>query len=170
MSFRATDLGENDARQNAADFNVVFDQYGQRDAANRRQGEATDPSRASQIRADPLARRDASGRSRPTRSEHADGCPSIGPTCRRKAHRWPSWRRARTTPTKSGVPDLAWRRYSSPGRSPSCRPAGTSSSFRCSIQPMVIDVRSVSPSAMADPWLISFLSVFAGRPGYEGQR
>jgi len=49
MSSRATDPGENEARQKAADLNVVFDHYGQRDAANRRQGEATESSRVSQM-------------------------------------------------------------------------------------------------------------------------
>ena len=43
----ATDLGENEARPKAADLNVVFDHYGQRNAANR-QGEATESSRVSQ--------------------------------------------------------------------------------------------------------------------------
>jgi len=30
MSWKATDLSENEARQQAADLNVVFNQYGQR--------------------------------------------------------------------------------------------------------------------------------------------
>jgi hypothetical protein len=37
MSWRATDLAEDDARQQAADFNVTFNQYGQRDQADRRE-------------------------------------------------------------------------------------------------------------------------------------
>jgi hypothetical protein len=36
MSRRATDLAEDDARQHAADLNVTFNQYGQRDQADRR--------------------------------------------------------------------------------------------------------------------------------------
>jgi hypothetical protein len=34
---RATDLAEDDARQQAADLNVIFNQYGQRDQADRRE-------------------------------------------------------------------------------------------------------------------------------------
>jgi hypothetical protein len=37
MSWRATDLAEDDARQQAADLNVTFNQYGQRDQADRRE-------------------------------------------------------------------------------------------------------------------------------------
>jgi hypothetical protein len=35
MGWRATDLGENDAIQQAADLNVIFIQYGQRHEADR---------------------------------------------------------------------------------------------------------------------------------------
>src|SRR5215204_1883665 len=35
MGWRATDLSENDALQQAADLNVTFNQYGQRDQADR---------------------------------------------------------------------------------------------------------------------------------------
>ena len=37
MSWRATDLAENEAKEKAADLNVVFDQYGQRTNAERRE-------------------------------------------------------------------------------------------------------------------------------------
>jgi len=37
MSFRATDLSENEAKQQAADLNVTFNQYGQRNADDRRE-------------------------------------------------------------------------------------------------------------------------------------
>jgi hypothetical protein len=37
MSWRATDLAEDDARQQAADLNVSFNQYGPRDQADRRE-------------------------------------------------------------------------------------------------------------------------------------
>jgi hypothetical protein len=37
MSWRATDFAEDDARQQAADRNVTFNQYGQRDQADRRE-------------------------------------------------------------------------------------------------------------------------------------
>jgi hypothetical protein len=37
VSWRATDLAEDDARQQAADFNVTFNQHGQRDQADRRE-------------------------------------------------------------------------------------------------------------------------------------
>ena len=37
MSWCATDLAEDDARQQAADLNVTFNQYGQRDQADRRE-------------------------------------------------------------------------------------------------------------------------------------
>src|SRR4029453_13541102 len=35
MSWRATDLGEDDARQQASDLNVTFNQYGQREPYDR---------------------------------------------------------------------------------------------------------------------------------------
>jgi hypothetical protein len=35
MGWRATDLSEDDAHQQAADLNVVFDQYGQRNECDR---------------------------------------------------------------------------------------------------------------------------------------
>jgi hypothetical protein len=35
MGWRATDLSENDAVQQAADLNVIFNQYGQREQADR---------------------------------------------------------------------------------------------------------------------------------------
>jgi len=35
MSWKATDLSENDAKQQAADLNVTFNQYGQRNAEDR---------------------------------------------------------------------------------------------------------------------------------------
>ena len=37
MSWKAVDLGENEARQKAMDLNVVFDQYGERTNADRRE-------------------------------------------------------------------------------------------------------------------------------------
>ena len=37
MSWKATDLSENEAKRQAADLNVVFNQYGPRDAADRRE-------------------------------------------------------------------------------------------------------------------------------------
>ena len=37
MSWRGTNLGENEAKQRAADLNVMFDQYGNRDAKERRE-------------------------------------------------------------------------------------------------------------------------------------
>jgi hypothetical protein len=37
MGWRATDLAEDDAQQQAADLNVTFNQYGQRDQADRLQ-------------------------------------------------------------------------------------------------------------------------------------
>jgi hypothetical protein len=37
MSWRATDLGENDARQQVADMNVVYNQWGQRQEGDRRE-------------------------------------------------------------------------------------------------------------------------------------
>jgi hypothetical protein len=37
MSWHATELAEDDARQQAADLNVTFNQYGQRDQADRRE-------------------------------------------------------------------------------------------------------------------------------------
>ena len=37
MSWRATDLAEDDARQQAADLNVTFNPHGQRDQADRRE-------------------------------------------------------------------------------------------------------------------------------------
>ena len=37
MSWRATDLAEDDARQQPADLNVTFNQYGQRDQADRKE-------------------------------------------------------------------------------------------------------------------------------------
>ena len=37
MSWLATDLSENEAKQQAADRNVIFDQWGQRDESERRQ-------------------------------------------------------------------------------------------------------------------------------------
>jgi hypothetical protein len=37
MSWRATDLGENDARQQVADLNVIYNQYGQREERQRRE-------------------------------------------------------------------------------------------------------------------------------------
>jgi hypothetical protein len=36
MSWRGTDLAENEAKQRAADMNVMFDQYGERDQQERR--------------------------------------------------------------------------------------------------------------------------------------
>ena len=38
MSWHATDLAEDDGRQQAADLNVTFNQYGQRDQADCREG------------------------------------------------------------------------------------------------------------------------------------
>jgi hypothetical protein len=38
MCWSATDLAQDDARQQAADLNVTFNQYGQRDEADRRAG------------------------------------------------------------------------------------------------------------------------------------
>src|SRR5215210_106271 len=38
MSWRGTDLSENDAKQRAADMNVMFDQYGNRDPKERHEG------------------------------------------------------------------------------------------------------------------------------------
>jgi hypothetical protein len=35
MGWRATDLGEEDAHQQAADLNVIYNQYGQRDQVDR---------------------------------------------------------------------------------------------------------------------------------------
>ena len=37
MSWRASDLAEDGARQQAADLNVTFNQYGQHDQADRRE-------------------------------------------------------------------------------------------------------------------------------------
>jgi hypothetical protein len=37
MGWRATDLSEDDAQQQAADLNVIFNQYGQRAEADRRE-------------------------------------------------------------------------------------------------------------------------------------
>jgi hypothetical protein len=37
MSWKAVDLGENEAKQKAMDLDVVFDQYGERTNADRRQ-------------------------------------------------------------------------------------------------------------------------------------
>jgi hypothetical protein len=37
MGWRATDLGEDEAHQQAADLNVVFNQYGQRSEEDRRE-------------------------------------------------------------------------------------------------------------------------------------
>jgi hypothetical protein len=37
MSWRATDLSENEAKQQAADMNVVYNQYGQRNEKDRRE-------------------------------------------------------------------------------------------------------------------------------------
>jgi hypothetical protein len=37
MSWRGTDLSENEAKQRAADLNVMFDQYGNRDPKDRRE-------------------------------------------------------------------------------------------------------------------------------------
>jgi hypothetical protein len=37
MSWKATDLSENEAKQQAADLNVTFNQYGQRKAEDRRE-------------------------------------------------------------------------------------------------------------------------------------
>jgi hypothetical protein len=37
MSWRATDLSENEAKQQAADMNVTFNQYGQRNPEDRRE-------------------------------------------------------------------------------------------------------------------------------------
>ena len=37
MGWRDTDLGENEAKQMAADLNVMFDQYGNRDPKERRE-------------------------------------------------------------------------------------------------------------------------------------
>ena len=37
MSWRATDLGENEARQQVADLNVIYNQYGQREERQRRE-------------------------------------------------------------------------------------------------------------------------------------
>ena len=37
MSFIASDLSEHEAKQRAADRNIIFDQYGQRPEADRRQ-------------------------------------------------------------------------------------------------------------------------------------
>ena len=37
MSWKAVDLGENEAKQKAMDLNVVFDQYGERTNADRRE-------------------------------------------------------------------------------------------------------------------------------------
>ena len=42
MSWIATDLSENEAKQKAADKNVMFDQYGQRSESERRE---VDPPR-----------------------------------------------------------------------------------------------------------------------------
>ena len=36
-SWRGTDFAENEAKQRAADMNVMFDQYGERDQAERRE-------------------------------------------------------------------------------------------------------------------------------------
>jgi hypothetical protein len=37
MSWKATDLSENEAKQQAADLNVTFNQYGQRNQDDRRE-------------------------------------------------------------------------------------------------------------------------------------
>jgi hypothetical protein len=37
MSWRASDLDENDAKQQVADLNVVYNQYGQREVRHRRE-------------------------------------------------------------------------------------------------------------------------------------
>ena len=37
MSWQATDLSENEAKQQAADMNVVYNQYGQREEKDRRE-------------------------------------------------------------------------------------------------------------------------------------
>jgi hypothetical protein len=37
MSWRSTDLAENEAKRQAADLNVTFNQYGQREAKDRRE-------------------------------------------------------------------------------------------------------------------------------------
>src|SRR3954463_13919706 len=37
MSWRGTDYSENEAKQRAADANVMFDQYGERDGGERRE-------------------------------------------------------------------------------------------------------------------------------------
>jgi hypothetical protein len=37
MSWRGTDLAENEAKQRASDMNVMFDQYGERTNADRRE-------------------------------------------------------------------------------------------------------------------------------------
>jgi hypothetical protein len=37
MGWRATDLGEDEAHQQAADMNVIFNQYGQRSEDDRRE-------------------------------------------------------------------------------------------------------------------------------------
>ena len=37
MGWRATDLSEDDARQQAEDLNVIFNQYGQRNEEDRRE-------------------------------------------------------------------------------------------------------------------------------------
>ncbi len=43
MGWRGTDLAENDAKQRAADLNVMFDQYGNRDPKERREVQPSIP-------------------------------------------------------------------------------------------------------------------------------
>jgi hypothetical protein len=44
MSWKATDLSENEAKRQAADLNVTFKQYGQRNGDDRRQVSPPVPS------------------------------------------------------------------------------------------------------------------------------
>lgn len=108
------------------------------------------------------------GRSRPTRSEHADGCPSIGPAAARPTagHRGDAPGRPRR---RAGVPDLACRDAIRlltvlHRAAPPALPAH--SDVRFSQWSSTSDWCRL-PRWLMDPWLISFLSVFAGRPGYE---
>ena len=45
MGWRGTDLAENEAKQRAADMNVMFDQYGDRQPGRTPRGPATDGRR-----------------------------------------------------------------------------------------------------------------------------
>ena len=49
MSWRGTNLGENDAKQRAADLNVMFDQYGNRDPKERHEVQPTVPRRVRHV-------------------------------------------------------------------------------------------------------------------------